>query len=265
MKLTDPTGRYSSLPGGCGDRARGCRSGAAGIPVRRCPIGGLPVFRYLDFALTVAITIAFSTAAWMVVSDTRPAAPKTRKTAAVPAPTAAARSVRSHGAEAPAPSSPAPGLRSLLALIGLGSSPAPAAPPVPAEVWIEIFDSTTSRGSARAFDEHAQAKLGQPNGCAYHWVIGNGDGAADGAVEPTRRGAALRDGMLPEPRDGRLSLLVCLVGRFDRSEPSAAQKGTLVAFCRELCARYGVPPERVAGVKREGLSIVWLREQLRKE
>ena len=78
---------------------------------------------------------ANSTAAWLVVSATRPPAATRKPAAAATAPVAApARpgpAARAGGT--PAPSSPAPGLRGLLALIGLGSAE-PAGPAAAPEI-----------------------------------------------------------------------------------------------------------------------------------
>ncbi len=237
--------------------------------------GWWAAMKCLDFALAVATTVAFTTVVYLVASDARmaPPRPATAEPARPPVPRRGGgtdrgggsspvripqvRTVPGRGAD-PARASDGP-FSGLLSLFG-GSPPSAALP----EVWIEVADSGASEGSAAGLDRLHRTNTGRADGCPYHWVIGNGKGGGDGERVFTERGQALSAEGLPAPEDGRVRLRICLVGRFDREEPTLAQNEALIALCRDLCARHGVPPERVVGAaKREGLSIAWLRDRLR--
>lgn len=197
--------------------------------------------RYLDFALTVAITIALATAIYIVHGDWRP------------------RPAKPQGFHAPKTPHPAAAHSLAGTLSQIGGPAGEIVRPTEEEVWIEIADSGTAQGSAAAFDVAGHETPGNGSGCPYHYVIGNGSGAPDGAVEPTERGSAGKLG------PGAPRLRICVVGRFDISEPTAAQKSSLVELCARLSSDCDIPPERVVGAeKREGLSIAWLRDRLRK-
>src|SRR5262252_9271048 len=60
------------------------------------------------------------------------------------------------------------------------ASAPPPPPPNPAFRSIVLHHSATHGGSATAFERNHRPRLG---GLAYHFVIGNGSGTADGEVE----------------------------------------------------------------------------------
>jgi len=104
----------------------------------------------------------------------------------------------------------------------------------PAWSGVVIHSSGEESGSAAAFRFHHERVLKFGDGMVYHFVIGNGNGAPDGAVEVGSRwidglrGAGVKDG----ERSPRIE--ICLVGDFHDSCPTKSQLEAL----RELLAKF---------------------------
>lgn len=80
----------------------------------------------------------------------------------------------------------------------------------------------------------------------FHFLLGNGRGSADGAVE---RGYRWRD-QIPGPHTGRPeidreSIGICLEGDLEDGPPTRRQIGALLSLLERLCRDYGIPAERV--------------------
>ena len=76
------------------------------------------------------------------------------------------------------------------------------------------------------------------NGLAYHFVIGNGNGMWDGQITVGRRWVKQLDGgHLASEEQNRHALGICLVGNFDRQQPTAKQMQALRALVKALMAR----------------------------
>jgi N-acetylmuramoyl-L-alanine amidase len=112
--------------------------------------------------------------------------------------------------------------------------------------YIVIHHSATDTGNAKAFDaEHKQRrdKDGRHwEGLGYDFVIGNGTGSADGAVEvgyrwrDQKRGAHAGNDLMNEQGIG-----ICLVGDFTKTRPTAAQMRSLSRLCNFLSSYCGIP------------------------
>lgn len=121
----------------------------------------------------------------------------------------------------------------------LTSLPSSLEPVVAPRHWkyIVVHHSATADGSVESIDAaHRQRKdaAGKPwLGIGYHFVIGNGRGMADGLVEPTFR---WREQLHGAHAGNRLyndeGIGICLIGDFERSEPTPRQ----VSAARELIA-----------------------------
>lgn len=89
--------------------------------------------------------------------------------------------------------------------------------------------------------------FGRPwQGIGYHFVIGNGNGMEDGAIEPTFR---WRD-QLPGAHAGvaeynEQGIGICLVGNFQEQPPSEAQMQSLRRLVSVLTSRYGIHMENI--------------------
>jgi hypothetical protein len=96
------------------------------------------------------------------------------------------------------------------------------APRNPAFRSIILHHSATHGGSAAAFERNHRTRLG---GLAYHFVIGNGSGAADGAVEVGYRWRDQIPGPHTKNQDVNLeSIAICLVGDLEKEAPTKKQR-----------------------------------------
>ena len=108
---------------------------------------------------------------------------------------------------------------------------------------IVIHHSATHGGSAAAFERNHRTRLG---GLAYHFVIGNGSGSADGELET---GYRWRD-QVPGPHTKNTavnmeSIAVCLVGDLQTGPPTLRQLEALLPLLERLCRDYGIAPRRI--------------------
>ena len=116
--------------------------------------------------------------------------------------------------------------------------------------WVVVHHTATDVGSVEAIHRaHRRRKDARGNpwrGIGYHFLIGNGEGMPDGAVEATFRWRGQLSGAHAGRRaENELGVGVCLVGDFDAADPTPAQLASarrLIAFLRE---RYDLPAERV--------------------
>lgn len=100
-------------------------------------------------------------------------------------------------------------------------------------VWpgIVIHHSATQSGSVESIDAYHRDVRGW-DGIGYHFVIGNGEGMADGQVVPTFRWAEQRNGAHCVGHNNRIG--ICLIGDFTKGEPTARQKESLRRLTRAL-------------------------------
>ncbi len=117
---------------------------------------------------------------------------------------------------------------------------------VPRRAWqyIVIHHSATDSGSAASFDQAHKAKGW--DGLGYDFVIGNGRGTADGAVEVGYRWRQqLRGAHAGDETMNKHGIGICLVGDFSRSRPTAAQMRSLTRLCNFLADYCGIAPENL--------------------
>lgn len=112
---------------------------------------------------------------------------------------------------------------------------------------IVIHHSGTDAGTLAGMDRFHREERRMENGLAYHFVIGNGNGMADGRVETSHRWTRQLDGgHLASLAQNQTSLGICLVGNFDQSPPTPRQLESLEALVRALMKRCGL---KVSAVK----------------
>jgi len=115
--------------------------------------------------------------------------------------------------------------------------------------WIVIHHSATDAGSAAVFDRSHRARGFDELG--YHFVIDNGRGGRDGAVEVGSRWRKQKWGAhcggTPNNEYNNYGIGICLVGDFTRRMPSSAQLRSLRRLVAFLMERYEIPPARVIG------------------
>jgi N-acetyl-anhydromuramyl-L-alanine amidase AmpD len=125
--------------------------------------------------------------------------------------------------------------------------------------YIVIHHSATPTGNAVTFDAMHRRKGW--DGVAYHFVIDNGKGGADGRLEVTHRwrdqkhgahAGPLPPGAYASGEDARndfneFGIGICLVGNFEKKPPTRAQMQTLARLVARLRSLYDVPAENVVG------------------
>jgi len=131
-------------------------------------------------------------------------------------------------------------------------------PTVAARDWkhIVIHHTATKSGSVESI--HAahlknKDKNGNPwLGIGYHFVIGNGDGMPDGAIEPTFRWRTQIQGAHAGSTNkdyNERGIGICLVGDFDKTPPTAAQRKSVKLLVQTMRAEYHIPAANVVGHK----------------
>lgn len=120
--------------------------------------------------------------------------------------------------------------------------------------YIVIHHTATSTGSVESIHEaHLQKKdaSGKPwLGIGYHFVIGNGNGMADGAVEPTFRWKQQMHGAHAGSSNkdhNQIGIGVCLVGNFEETAPTEAQRTSVKQLVQSLKNEYHIASSNVIG------------------
>ena len=117
---------------------------------------------------------------------------------------------------------------------------------------IVVHHSGTKSGDCAIFDKWHKEN-NHWNGVGYDFVIGNGSNSSNGEVEVTYRwkkqvtGAHV--GGTPGNWANRDGIGICLVGDFNKTQPTNAQMRSLIKLVRFLQNRYGIPRSRIYGHK----------------
>lgn len=112
--------------------------------------------------------------------------------------------------------------------------------------YIVIHHSGTSEGTAQGMDRYHREVRHMENGLAYHFVIGNGNGMANGEVFVGNRWKKQLDGgHLASLAQNKVAIGICLVGNFDKTAPSAAQMQSLNTLVRTLMKRCNISASNV--------------------
>ncbi len=112
--------------------------------------------------------------------------------------------------------------------------------------YIVIHHSAMPMGSAKGMDDYHRRQRRMEHGLAYHFVIGNGRGMADGEVYVGRRWTKqLHGGHLRSESQNDVALGICLVGNFEKHAPTRRQMDSLHTLSLALMKRCGIPADRV--------------------
>jgi len=115
--------------------------------------------------------------------------------------------------------------------------------PVQRRRWqfIVVHNSGTRQGNARAFDYYHRHVRRMQNGLAYHFVIGNGTSTGNGQIEVGDRWRRqINGGHVHSDYLNNISLGICLVGDFNRDQPTRAQLESceeLIRYLRQRCGK----------------------------
>jgi len=113
--------------------------------------------------------------------------------------------------------------------------------------YIVVHNSGTREGNARVFDIYHRRVRHMQNGLAYHFVIGDGHGSGDGQVEVGDRWKRqINGGHVASDYLNDIALGICLVGDFNRDQPTRAQVGALEELIPYLRNRVGKSQGRQA-------------------
>ncbi len=118
--------------------------------------------------------------------------------------------------------------------------------PVKRHRWqfIVVHNSGTRQGNARVFDYYHRNVRRMRNGLAYHFVIGNGTSSGNGQIEVGDRWRRqINGGHVHSDYLNNISLGICLVGDFNRDQPTRAQLESceeLIRYLRERCGKVGM-------------------------
>jgi N-acetylmuramoyl-L-alanine amidase len=113
--------------------------------------------------------------------------------------------------------------------------------------YIVVHNSGTREGNARVFDIYHRRVRHMQNGLAYHFVIGDGHGSGDGQVEiGDRWKRQINGGHVASDYLNDIALGICLVGDFNRDQPTRAQVGALEELIPYLRTRVGKSQGRAA-------------------
>ena len=107
--------------------------------------------------------------------------------------------------------------------------------------FIIVHNSGTRQGNARAFDYYHRKIRRMQNGLAYHFVIGNGTSSRNGQIEiGDRWRRQINGGHVHSDYMNNIGLGICLVGDFNRDQPTRAQLEAceeLIQYLRERCGK----------------------------
>ena len=119
-------------------------------------------------------------------------------------------------------------------------------------VWkaVVFHHSATTTGSVSSIDQsHKQRKDSQGRpwlGIGYHFIIGNGQGMADGQIEATFRWHQQLSGAhAGETRWNAESIGICLIGNFDEQPPTARQLAAAKKLLAWITTQYHLTPQQI--------------------
>ncbi len=112
--------------------------------------------------------------------------------------------------------------------------------------YIVVHHSATPNGNARGFDEFHRKRRHMEHGLAYHFVVDNGDGGPNGRVEVGKRWRKQWPGGHTANRlMNEIGIGICLVGNFEKGQPSRQQMESLVVLCKLLQDKCGIPDRNI--------------------
>ncbi|MFO0944732.1 MAG: peptidoglycan recognition family protein [Planctomycetota bacterium] len=114
--------------------------------------------------------------------------------------------------------------------------------------FIILHESHTPSGSLREVERREQSTLGRAE-CGYHFVIGNGKGSADGAIQASDRWFAQKHGAhlsgIEVQEYNLQGIGICLIGDFQKTPPTDRQLQATRQLVATLMQEYQIPAYRV--------------------
>lgn len=122
--------------------------------------------------------------------------------------------------------------------------------------FVVVHHTATGSGSVDSIHEsHLKNKDKNGNpwlGIGYHFVIGNGQGMPDGAIEPTFRWRTQIQGAHAGSTNkdyNERGIGVCLIGNFENTPPTPAQRRSVKLLVQTLKSEYRIAASNVVGHK----------------
>lgn len=116
---------------------------------------------------------------------------------------------------------------------------------------IVVHHTATEKGDPDSMDRFHREVRKWENGLGYHFLIGNGNGLADGEVFPSRRWREQLDGahvkMQGHSNGNSFAIGVALVGNFENGIPTPKQLASLRGLLHFLMMEYGIMHGEVVG------------------
>ncbi|MGD1277223.1 MAG: peptidoglycan recognition family protein [Tepidisphaeraceae bacterium] len=115
-------------------------------------------------------------------------------------------------------------------------------------MWIIIHHSDSDYGSAAVIDKWHRDRGFDELG--YHFVIGNGTQSGDGQIEVGGRWTKQKWGAHDNALDNRYNtngIGICLVGNFNKTHPTEAQRRAVIRLVVYLMRTYHIPASHVLG------------------
>jgi hypothetical protein len=118
--------------------------------------------------------------------------------------------------------------------------------------YIVVHHTATGQGSVESIHEthlRRKDKNGNPwMGIGYHFVIGNGRGMDDGAIEPTFRWREQLHGAHAGDNEyNQHGIGIVLVGNFEETSPTPEQLDAVKRLVAFLTNEYNIPADRIVG------------------
>ena len=118
--------------------------------------------------------------------------------------------------------------------------------------FIVLHHSATTSGSVESIHRGHRSRKDSNGkswlGIGYHFVIGNGNGMVDGEISATFRWMQqLHGAHSGSLRHNDRGIGICLIGNFEESKPTAAQRESVTQLIQSLADRYNIPKKRVIG------------------
>ena len=111
--------------------------------------------------------------------------------------------------------------------------------------YIVIHHSYTDSGSEKSFDDYHKNVRGWL-GVGYHFVIGNGRGSGDGAIEVTFRWEdQIHGAHAGVEQYNQYGIGICLVGNFETGYPTGKQMASLVSLVNHLQEKCKIPTANI--------------------
>jgi len=119
-------------------------------------------------------------------------------------------------------------------------------PGEPAWRSIVLHHTAAETDSLASIDALHGKRFSDPQGTQYHFLVGNGHAAADGAIQPARWRYRTPCIHVAHPERAPMAITVSVQGNLHERAPTAAQMVAVESLVRRLMQVYAIPADRVS-------------------